>query len=77
MARVRESVSPALLAAAVPASAQPHALLLAHVGAHKEGFQLPFPLHVDESSTLARVAQILQHVGRFLRDLEVDTERNS
>lgn len=30
-----------------PASAQPHTLLLAHVGAHKEGFQLAFPLHVD------------------------------
>lgn len=56
------------------ASAQPHALLLAHVGAHKEGFQLPFPLDVDESSTLTRVAKLLQHVRRFLCYLEVDTE---
>lgn len=54
------------------ASAQPHALLLAHVSTHKEGFQLPFALHVDESSTLARVAELFQHVERFLCDLEVD-----
>lgn len=53
------------------ASAQANALLLAHVGTHKEGFQLPFALHVDESSTLTRVAQLLQHIGRFLSDLEM------
>lgn len=54
------------------ASAQPHTLLLAHVGTHKEGFQLPFALHIDEPSTVARVAQLLQHIGRFLCDLEED-----
>ena len=59
------------------ASAQPHTLLLAHVGAHKEGFQLPFPLHIDESPTVTRVAQLLQHVGCFLCDLEADTERTT
>ena len=41
------SPCPVLLAVPVKASAQPHPLLLAHVGAHKEGFQLAFPLHVD------------------------------
>lgn len=57
------------------ASAQPHALLLAHT--HKEGFQLPFSFDVDESSALTGVAQLLQHVRRFLRYLEVHTENNA
>lgn len=72
---VHESVSSSV-GRGGPASAQPHALLLAHVGAHKEGFQLSFPLDVDESSTLAPVAQLLQHVGRFLCDLEVDKQNS-
>ncbi len=66
------SQSPVMPGMVYPASAQPHALLLTHVGAHKEGFQLSFPLDVDESSTLAGVAQLLQHAGRFLCDLEVE-----
>lgn len=52
LACVRESVSSCVGCGGL-ASAQPHTLLLAHVGAQKEGFQLPFALDVDESSTLA------------------------
>lgn len=55
------------------ASAQAHTLLLAHVGAHKEGLQLAFPFHFDEASALAGVAQLPQHVRRFLSDLERHT----
>lgn len=61
-----------LLACGGLVSAQPHALLLAHVGTHKEGFQLPFALHTDESSTLAGVAQLVQHNGCFFCYLERD-----
>lgn len=46
----------------VQASAEPHALLLAHVRAHKEGLQFAFALDVDEASALAGVAQLLKHV---------------
>ena len=61
-----EQESPVVWLCGSRASAQPHALLLAHVSAQKEGLQLPFPFDADKSSTLARVAQLLQHATRLL-----------
>lgn len=59
---------------AARASAQPHPLLLAHVGAHKESLQLAFALHVDEPPAVARVAQLRQHTRGFLRHLDAGTD---